>query len=164
MVFCILTLPPNPQCVTAHPTILWENEGSTSMYIMAFIDRRDEIGGFESTRLWSTTSKQATRQLLLCYRRKPQSKCSMLLVEAELHHNVPHTCEERCLHSSRWSQKKKSREMHVNAPALPTSGFGVEKKKMWISQTDALHRDSFTEYGVNFECDAWPQCCVNAVH
>lgn len=122
---------PNPQCVTAHPTILWENEGSTSMYITPFIDHRDEIGSFESTRLWSTTSKQATRQLLLCYRRKPQSKCSVLLVEAELHHNVPHTCEERCLHSSRWRQrkKKKSREMHVNAPALPTSGFGVEKKR-----------------------------------
>lgn len=44
-------------------------------------------------------SKRATRQLLLCYGRKPQSKCSVLLVEAEQHHNVPHICGERCLHS-----------------------------------------------------------------
>lgn len=38
------------------------------------------------------------------------------------------------------------------------------KKTTWISQTDASHRDSFTEYVVNFECDAWPQRCMNAVH
>lgn len=32
------------------PDRLSENEGSTSMYIMPFIDRWDEIGGFENTR------------------------------------------------------------------------------------------------------------------
>lgn len=32
------------------PDKLWENEGSTSMYITPFIDRSDEIGGFENTR------------------------------------------------------------------------------------------------------------------
>lgn len=38
---------------------------------MVHIDCSDELGGFENTRLWSTTLKQATKQLLLCYRRKP---------------------------------------------------------------------------------------------
>lgn len=64
------------------PDRLSQNEGSTSMYITPFIDRWDEIGGFENTRLWSTTSKQATRQLLLCYRRKPNQSavcCSLRL-------------------------------------------------------------------------------------
>lgn len=58
-------------CSPLSYTIGGEKKGSASAYITPFIDRRDEIGDFESRRLWSATWEQATRQLLLCYCRKP---------------------------------------------------------------------------------------------
>lgn len=41
---------PHLPCVTGHRTKLCENGNSTTMYMTLFIDRRDEIGGFESAR------------------------------------------------------------------------------------------------------------------
>lgn len=76
-------------------------------------------------------SKRSTRQLLLCYGRKPQSKCSVLLVEAELHHNVPHICEERCLHSQPSAQEKgeQGNASALSTPQAPAWRSEREKKR-----------------------------------
>ena len=127
-----------PHCVTVQPTELWQNEGSTSMHITPLTHRGDEIGGFENTRIWSTTSTQATRQLLLCYRSKPNQSatcCSSRL--------VPHTCEERCFYSKPQMAHKTWRECRRMPPLCFTSGFcrgnnnvnKPERCSSWIMST-----------------------------
>lgn len=68
--------PPSPPlpCVTGHMTKLWENGNSTTMYMTLFIDRRDEIAGFESARLWSTTFEAGYQAIVAMLRQKAPIK------------------------------------------------------------------------------------------
>lgn len=120
---------------------LWENQGLTSVCITPLIDRSDEIGGFESTR--HTTLKHyleaGYQAIVAMLPQKAQSKCSVLLIEAELHRSVPNTCEERCLHSNRGLHTRK-KEMRVNACVLSASGYcRGERKKNTCKQVRQMH-------------------------
>lgn len=66
--------PPWPPRVTGHTTKLRENENSTTMYMTLFNDRRDEIGGFESARLWSTTFEAGYQAIVAMLRQKAPIK------------------------------------------------------------------------------------------
>lgn len=108
--YIMITSSGQSSAVRAHLVAMQPCTGSTSMYITPLIDCGDETVGFESTQHMAlkTTSKQATRQLSLCYHRKPNqsAECCSLKLNCT-HHNVPNTCEERCLHSDHRKQKGK---------------------------------------------------------
>lgn len=111
----------SPFCDSA-PDKLWENEGSASMYIMPLIDCSDEIGGYENTQTWSTTWKQATRPLLLCYRRNPN--------QSAVHCSLRLNCTAMFLilvmsavYTQTMDSTQEMSKVHVNASALSTSAF-----------------------------------------
>lgn len=76
-----------------------QHKGSASPYIMPFIDCRDEIGGFEKQAAQKRYLRAGYPAIVAMLPQKPfplQSKCSVLLAEAEPRHDVPNTCEGRC--------------------------------------------------------------------
>lgn len=105
------------------------------------------------TRLWSTTSERATRQLLLCYRRKPNQSavcCSLrlncttmfqILVWSAVYTQTVDGTQER-------------RKMRANASALSTSGFSRKKnnhvnKPEWCIAWIIPTIDHYTVCGVS---------------
>lgn len=145
----------SPLCNSA-PDKLWENEGSTSMYITLplTVEMRLEALKTHGTRLWSTTSKQATRQLLLCYRRKPNQSavcCSLRLnCTAMFQILVSSAVYTRTIDST-----QESRKVHANASALSTSGFCREKhnrvnKPEWCITWITSSIDHYTQCGVAY--------------
>lgn len=135
--------PPLP-CVTGHRTKLWENGNSTTMYMTLFIDRRDEIGGFESARLWSTTFEAVYQAIVAMLRQKAPIKvqrvarwgwtapqCSTYLWGALFTLTTVGAGERRAgkcfgfVYTSGSSVKERERE-----------------KKRWIRQRDASHKQN----------------------
>lgn len=88
------------------------------------------------TWLWSTTSERATRQLLLCYQRKPNQSaacCSLRLNCTTMFQILVRSAVyTRTVHG-----RQESRKMHANASASSPSDFCRQKIIMCTSPGDA---------------------------
>lgn len=119
-----------PPCVTVHLTGFQKMRVQlqcTSCHSLT-AEMRLEALKTHGTRLWSTTSKQATRQLLLCYRRKPNQsavRCSLRLNCTTMFQILVRSA----VYAQTTDSTQESRKMHANASALSTSGFCRERKK-----------------------------------
>ncbi len=126
-----------PLCVTVHLTSFEKMKVQlqcTSRHSLT-AEMRLEALKTHGTRLWSTTSKQATRQLLLCYRRKPNQSavcCSLRLNCTTMFQILVRSA----VYTQTADSTQESREMHANAFALSTSGCCSSKNH--CSQTSVL--------------------------
>lgn len=142
-----------PPCVTVHLTGFQKMRVQlqcTSCHSLT-AEMRLEALKTHGTRLWSTTSKQATRQLLLCYRRKPNQSavcCSLRLNCTTMFQILVRSA----VYAQTTDSTQESRKMHANASALSSSGFCRErKKKQACKQARMMH---------HIEIHHWSSYCM----
>ncbi len=90
------------------------------------------------TRLWSTTSKQATRQLLLCYHRRPNQSavcCSLRLNCTTMFQILARSA----VYTQTTDSTQESRKMPANASALSISGFCKKKRNTLLKASLMRH-------------------------
>ncbi len=117
-----------PRCVTVHLTSFEKMKVQlqcTSRHSLT-AEMRLEALKTHGARLWSTTSEQATRQLLLCYRRKPNQSavcCSLRLNCTTMFQILVRSA----VYTQTIDRTQERQKMRANASALSTSGFCREK-------------------------------------